>query len=89
MANPRAQEWIAANVADYVTRLTDEAEEVVRAAILDGYTAGRHPNSIAVEIAGRMQGGKRVGGLVGLSGPQGNRGIHARAAGKRRPCRDG
>jgi hypothetical protein len=44
---------------------------VVRAAILEGYTAGRHPNSIAVEIAGRMQGGKRVGGLVGLSGPHG------------------
>jgi len=68
MANPRAQEWIAANVADYVTRLTDEAKEVLRAAILEGYTAGRHPNNIAVEIAGRMQGGKRVGGLVGLSG---------------------
>ena len=60
MANPRAQEWIAANVADYVTRLTDEAKEVVRAAILEGYTAGRHPNSIAVDIAGRMVGGKRV-----------------------------
>ena len=72
MANPRAQEWIAANVADYVTRLTDEAQAVVRAAILEGYTAGRHPNSIAVEIAGRMQGGKRVGGLVGMSGPQGD-----------------
>ena len=48
MANPRAQEWIAANVADYVTRLTDEAKEVLRAAILEGYTAGRHPNRIAV-----------------------------------------
>jgi hypothetical protein len=51
-----------------VTRITDEAKEVLRAAILDGYTAGRHPNSIAVDIAGRMVGGKRVGGLVGLSG---------------------
>lgn len=72
MANPRAEAWIAANVAGYVTRLTNEAKAVVRAAILEGYAAGRHPNSIAVDIAGRMVGGKRVGGLVGLSGPQGN-----------------
>ena len=70
MANPRAEAWIAANVAGYVTRLTNEAKEVLRAAILEGYTAGRHPNSIAVDIAGRMVGGKRQGGLVGLSGQQ-------------------
>lgn len=70
MANPRAEAWIAENVAGAVTRITAETEAALRSVILAGYVSGRHPNSIATDIAGRMVAGKRQGGLVGLSGPQ-------------------
>ncbi|MGA0540725.1 hypothetical protein [Neotabrizicola sp. VNH66] len=70
MSNPRAEAWIALNVGQRITRLAEEAIEASRSAILAGYQAGRHPNSIALDLGGRMVGGRRQGGVLGLSGPQ-------------------
>lgn len=67
MTNPVAQERIRYFATSSIQTLSDEAKAAARKAILDGYSAGKHPESIARDLAGRMQGGRRVGGVIGLS----------------------
>lgn len=65
--NPAAEAWIKRNVADrIVEKLIPETVESVRKTILTGFQAGRHPNNIALDIGGRMVGGRRQGGILGL-----------------------
>jgi hypothetical protein len=72
MSNKSAEKKIEKSVAKLVTNLKKETKETVREVILDGYKKGLHPNSIALDIAGRinMSTGKRQGGVVGMSRPQ-------------------
>lgn len=72
VANPRAEAWIAENVASRITNLVEEQALSARVAILSGYSQGQHPDTIARELAGRLNRatGKREGGIVGLSAPQ-------------------
>lgn len=73
MTNPRAEAWIAQNVGGMIVGLTETAKETARATILSGYQAGRHPDSIALDIGGRVVAGKRTGGAVDLDGPRAER----------------
>lgn len=66
MSNPRAEAWIKKNVAERVIVEAREQVEIVRSIILAGYSDGRHPNSIALDIVGRIQQSKRQGGVLGL-----------------------
>lgn len=71
MANPTAEAWIRNNSSKLVTRVTEQTIEGVQNAIANGYAAGRGPQSIALDIVGRIgANGTRTGGLLGLSGPQ-------------------
>lgn len=72
LANPRAERWIAENVASEVVGLVEEEIQVVRNAILAGYSQGQGSQKLAVDIAGRLNPVTKVreGGLVGLSRPQ-------------------
>lgn len=70
MANPTAEAWISANVADRVTAITTEQLQNARAVVLEGYAQGKGPEAIARVLAGRMVNGKRQGGVIGLSGLQ-------------------
>lgn len=70
MQNPRAEEWIRLYSAARVTALADEARQAVRDTIFSGYGLGRHPNDIARDLVGRVSGGIRQGGILGLDGPR-------------------
>lgn len=70
MTNPRAERWIAENVATRVVGFTQEAIRVARDVIGAGYSVGAHPHTIAVDLVGRVVGGRRTGGVIGLDGPR-------------------
>lgn len=72
MTNPRAQDWIARNVADRVVGFTQEQVMAARGLIEAGFARGQGPRNIAVDLAGRATGpgGARAGGILGLDGPR-------------------
>lgn len=70
MTNPRAEAYLATSSSRMVTQITADTEQAIRETITRGYTAGRGPRDIATDVAGRVVGGRRVGGVVGLDGPR-------------------
>ena len=70
MTNPRAEAYLATSSSTMVTQISDDSKQAVREAIQRGYAAGRGPRDIATDVAGRVVGGRRVGGIVGLDGPR-------------------
>lgn len=84
MTNPRAQAWIAENVADSVVGFTREQVEVARSVIEAGYALGQGPRTIAVDLGGRVVNGTRQGGVLGLDGPRAAR-LQAVTQGMRTP----
>lgn len=73
MMNPRAEQWIRNNVGEAIVGLTREQVEVARDVIHAGYSAGRGPRDIATDLAGRVVGGRREGGVIGLDRPRAER----------------
>lgn len=74
MTNPAAEAWIRRNVGERITAITQETMQVARETILTGYQAGRHPNSIALDLVGRRGAtGARTGGVLGLDVPRAER----------------
>lgn len=67
MTNPRAEEWIRQQSSTMIVRVSEEAKEAARQVIREGYARGAHPNSIALDLGGRIEGGRRSGGIIGLS----------------------
>lgn len=72
MTNPRAEATIRSEAASRVAGYVDEQIETARRVIADGFQRGEGPQSIATDIAGRINpiSGRREGGIVGLSDPQ-------------------
>lgn len=72
MMNPRAEQWIRQEAGTRIAGYVQEQIETARQVIVEGYAAGRGPQDIATDIAGRIDRttGKRAGGIVGLSDPQ-------------------
>lgn len=72
MTNPRAEARIRSEAASRVAGYVDEQVEAARKLIADGFARGEGPQTIATDIAGRINpiSGRREGGIVGLSDPQ-------------------
>lgn len=72
MQNPRAEAKIRTEAAARVTGYIDEQIETARRVIGGGFQRGEGPQTIALDIAGRINpiSGRREGGIVGLSAPQ-------------------
>ncbi|GGA64934.1 head morphogenesis protein [Pelagibacterium lentulum] len=72
VAFPRAEHRIRDLAGGFITRMTEEMRGLARTVIADGYALGRGPNTIAYDLAGRINRatGRRSGGILGLSGPQ-------------------
>lgn len=69
--NPRAERWLTEVSSQFVTRITNEMREVIRGAITSGYAQGVGPRQIGLDLVGRIgAGGRRTGGIIGLSRPQ-------------------
>jgi len=68
----------ASAVTDYLQstarKFLDDMNESTRAAVREvtavGVQLGQNPRSIALDLAGRMEGRERVGGIIGLNAPQ-------------------
>lgn len=72
MTNPRAEARIRTEAATRVAGYVDGQIETARRVIADGFARGEGPQTIATDIAGRINpiSGRREGGIVGLSDPQ-------------------
>ncbi|AJA07457.1 hypothetical protein SKP52_02610 [Sphingopyxis fribergensis] len=72
MTNPRAENRIRTEAALRVEGYTVEQIETARRVIADGFQKGQGPQTIATDIAGRINpiSGRREGGIIGLSDPQ-------------------
>ena len=70
MSNPRAQAWIAENVGGSIVGFTREAQITARMVIEAGYALGQGPRTIATDLVGRVEGGVRTGGILGLDNPR-------------------
>jgi len=73
MTNPRAEQWIRQNVAESVVGFTEEQVRVARQVIANGYARGDGPRTIAIDLGGRVVGGNRQGGVLGLDAPRATR----------------
>lgn len=70
MANPRAEKYIREMNSKITGWFTNEAREIIRDTMADGYALGRGPRQIGLELVGRVTPTGRQGGVVGLSAPQ-------------------
>ncbi len=70
--NPEAEAFLQRHSSRLITRIVDEQRSVVRNVLVDGMARGQNPRQTALQLIGRLDRatGKRVGGMVGLSGPQ-------------------
>lgn len=70
--NSRAEAWLRDHSSSLVTRITEEQQLNIRNVIQAGTREGINPRNVALDIVGRIDPatGRRVGGIVGLSGPQ-------------------
>lgn len=68
--NPRAELYLSERSSFKITgRLTEDTRQAVRDTLEAGMRAGRGPQSVALDIVGRIDRttGKRTGGIIGLS----------------------
>lgn len=70
--NTRAELWLRNESSRLVTRISDEVRAAVRGALDTRMALGSNPRTTALDIVGRINPatGRRVGGLVGLTGQQ-------------------
>ena len=75
-----AELWAFDKSSKLITYISDGVEQTVRGVISNGIAAGTNPRQTALQIVGRIDKatGRRSGGVVGLSRPQGQYVIAAR-----------
>lgn len=67
-----AETWLREFSSLLVTRITEDARDAVQASLQASMIAGTNPKTAALDIVGRINPatGRRVGGVIGLNGPQ-------------------
>lgn len=78
MRNPRAEQWLAEHSSRLVREIVADQRNLIRSALTAGMEAGRNPRQTALDIVGRVVGGRRVGGVVGLTEQQAGFVVNAR-----------
>jgi hypothetical protein len=81
LRNPRAEQWLVEMALRNTTAFTADQVDTLREALRSGMEAGRGPRNTALDVAGRInrQTGRRVGGVIGLTGQQSGYVASARA----------
>lgn len=66
--DPYAEAWLRQNAAELVTNITQKQQSAIQSYLVAGLEQGDNPTTIALDLVGRIgQGGKRQGGVIGLS----------------------
>jgi hypothetical protein len=68
--SPRVEAYARERIGGLIQNITEETIGNVRNTIADGYALGRSRNRIATDLIGRLQDGKRIGGVIGISEQQ-------------------
>ncbi|OWJ82713.1 phage minor head protein [Haematobacter massiliensis] len=69
--NERAEDWLNTKSSELITgNLVPEQRQTIRDVLTSGMERGDNPRTTALDMAGRVVGGKRQGGVIGLTGPQ-------------------
>jgi hypothetical protein len=68
--SPRVETYARERIGGLIQNITSETIGNVRNTIADGYALGRSRNRIATDLIGRLQDGKRIGGVIGISDQQ-------------------
>lgn len=77
---PGAERWVAERSSALVTEIIADQRRMIRQALAAAMQAGRGPRQAALDLVGRVaQGGRRAGGLVGLTTQQAAFAANARA----------
>lgn len=66
----RAERWVRERSSGLITEILEDQREAVRGAVESGLAAGRNPRQTALDLVGRVDGGSRKGGIVGLHSRQ-------------------
>lgn len=69
-SHPRVLDWMRENTANLVTEVLEDQRILVRETITAGVEANRGYAKIARDLAGRMDGNRRKGGMIGLHSSQ-------------------
>jgi len=69
-SQPDAERWIKNYSGAKVKEIVDDQLNMIRDALSRGIADGKNPRTVALDIAGRMNKGKREGGLIGLTKEQ-------------------
>jgi uncharacterized protein YajQ (UPF0234 family) len=70
--NSRAEAWLRDQSSKLITQVNTEQIQTIREILQDGLAKGINPRSMALDIIGRIDPAtqSRVGGVIGLNGPQ-------------------
>lgn len=70
MGNPRAEAWAREKAGSLIQGIERDTEAMVRVVLQDRIQAGRSSAKAALDIVGRIDGGRRQGGFIGLTSEQ-------------------
>lgn len=76
--SPAAEAWAASMSSRLVVEIVEPQRELLRTVITLGVMEGRSPRAIALDLVGRVERGRRVGGFIGLTEQQGGWILNAR-----------
>lgn len=69
-ATPETERYARDVIGQHISRIAEDSRQAVRNTVADGLAFGRSVNRIALDIVGRREGTRRVGGVVGLNQQQ-------------------
>lgn len=71
VTNPVAERSLREWLGKSITQITEDTRQAARVAMSEGFARGQGPRQIALDVVGRIgPNGRRVGGVLGLTGPQ-------------------
>lgn len=70
VSHPQAERIVREQSSKLVTNIVQGQREAIRITLTEGLAAGNGPRTTALNIVGRVEGGRRQGGVIGLNGPQ-------------------